>query len=1017
MLKSIGQGDTQPEAVIVTTLEHRVLAWGQGAEGLYGILGSEAVGRLVDELITVDGGLWTEHGGQREVVQRGSWQGTVRHATRSGRESAVRWSLSRVSLPDTAAPFIVAVAASLGARVSTGQLLQASEQKTRSILRAAPIGIGMVVGRVLREVNEELCRMTGYSSDELLGNSARMLYPSDEDYEYVGREKYRQIAERGTGTVETHWRKKSGEIIDVLLSSTPLDPADQAHGVTFTALDITARLRNVAELRESEAKFRSIIESSPLGMHLYALEEDGRLVFEGANPAADRILGVANAQFIGLTIEQAFPPLAHTEIPERYRAVASGAGLWSTSQVDYQDGRIAGAYEVHAFQTSPNRMVVMFQDVTARLRAEAALREKTAELDRFFSSALDLLCIADTSGTFRRLNPEWERTLGYALDELVGQEFLDFVHPDDIAPTRQRLAELAEQKPVANFRNRYRHKDGSYRWIEWRAYPVGELIYAAARDVTDRMTEQAALLESERLNRMIAEMASDYVFHLRVDPEGRAVMDYVSRSFREITGRTLEQVADVEQWADFTHPEDIPKVWAELARVIGEKQPVEVECRWFVRGELRWTHIYARPELDPEGQRVVGIIGASKDITDQKRMEAEQAKLREQLQQAMKMEAIGRLAGGLAHDFNNLLTGIIGNADLALMDLDPSSPVVALLHEVIKAGRSAATLTQQLLAFSRKQMTEPRVINLNDLVGNLQNMLARLIGEDIDLRVVVGQDLASVKLDPARFEQVIVHLAVNARDAMPDGGAMVLETANVELSQDYCETHPGAVAGRYVMLAVSDTGTGMSQQVLDHLFEPFFTTKPKGKGTGLGLATIYGTVKQAGGSIEVYSELGKGSTFKVYLPAVSERPAKWSPALKSPELPTGHEVVLLVEDEDTVRGLAERVLGRLGYTVLCAHSGAEALEIAERRAEGIDLLLTDVVMPGMSGRDLAHRLRPTHPEAKVLYASGYTENVIVHHGVVDEGISFIGKPYSTRDLARKVREVLDGTAQGKSPQD
>jgi len=331
---------------------------------------------------------------------------------------------------------------------------RASEQKIRSILRAAPIGIGMVVDRVIREANDELCRMTGYPAAELLGRNARILYPSQEDFDFVGREKYRQIAEKGTGTVETRWQRKSGEIIDVLLSSTPLDPADHSEGVTFTALDITERKRVLLELQE-----------------------------------------------------------------------------------------------------------------------------KSEEIDRFFSSALDLLCIADTDGRFRRLNPEWERTLGYRLEELLGRPFLDFVHPDDLAATRERVAVLMGQAPVANFTNRYRHRDGSYRWIEWRSFPAGKIIYAAARDVTERQKHEAALLESERLNRMIAEMASDYIFHLRVEADGRAIMDYASQSFSEITGWTLAQVADVASWGAFIHPEDVARIAAELRRVIAEGQPAELECR------------------------------------------------------------------------------------------------------------------------------------------------------------------------------------------------------------------------------------------------------------------------------------------------------------------------------------------------------------------------------------------------------------------------------------------------------
>ncbi len=758
----------------------------------------------------------------------------------------------------------------------------ADDPKTRSILRAAPIGIGVVVSRVLREVNEKLCRMTGYQAEELLGQSARMLYPSDEDFEFVGREKYRQIAEQGTGTVETRWRRKGGEIIDVLLSSTPFDPADPMQGVTFTALDITDRKQALRELQQ-----------------------------------------------------------------------------------------------------------------------------KTAEIDTFFETALDLLCIADTDGHFRRLNPEWERTLGYRIDELVGRAFLDFVHPDDRASTVERVAELAAQRSVANFINRYRHKDGSYRWIEWRSYPVGRVIYAAARDVTERQRNEAALLESERLNRMIAEMASDYIFHLAVEPGGRVFMDYASQSFQEITGRTLAEVADVASWASFIHAEDAPRIAAELQRVISAGRPTEVDCRSLTRAGMRWTHIYARPELDPHG-RVVGIIGAVKDVTEQRRMEEAQAKLREQLQQAMKMEAIGRLAGGIAHDFNNLLTGIGGNIELALLDLDPADPLATSLRAVQQATRSAASLTQQLLAFSRKQIIEPRVLALNDLLAGLQRMLPRLLGEDIDLRLVAGQGMAPVKVDPGQFEQVIVNLAVNARDAMPTGGVLVIETADVELGEAYCATHPEARPGRHALLAISDTGAGMSQEVLGHLFEPFFTTKPKGQGTGLGLATIYGTVRQSGGTIEVYSELGRGTTFKIYLPCTAEKADRWAPDGRSDDLPGGHETVLLVEDEQLVRDLAERILRRLGYTVLAARNGAEALQLVEARGGPIDALLTDVVMPGMSGRELAERLVRQHPETRVLYTSGYTENIIAHHGVVDEGLWFLGKPYTPQALARKLRALLDG---------
>jgi len=414
---------------------------------------------------------------------------------------------------------------------------------------------------------------------------------------------------------------------------------------------------------------------------------------------------------------------------------------------------------------------------------------------------------------------------------------------------------------------------------------------------------------------------------------------------------------------------------------------------------------YSMPLMD--GGAVIGRLWSFRDITERKQAEEEKERLRAQLQQAMKMEAVGRLAGGVAHDFNNLLTAIMGNVSLARMKLSPSDPAGGLLAEANKAAESAASLTQQLLAFSRKQIIKPKALDLNILIADMNKMLVRLIGENIDLKTFPGGDLGAVKVDAGQFEQILVNLAVNARDAMPEGGKLLIETANVDLDEAYRVSHPYVRPGRFVRLSVSDTGHGMSAEVRRRIFEPFFTTKPKGTGTGLGLATIYGVVKQANGSIEVYSEIGKGTTFKIYLPRVEGEAAGPPESFPPMELLEGSETVLLVEDEEVVRDLGVRILAGLGYSVMHAGNGDEAIALAREHAERIDLLLTDVVMPGMSGRELADRLTPIHPETRVLFTSGYTDNAIVHHGVLDEGVSFIGKPYTLSGLAKKVREVLD----------
>lgn len=458
---------------------------------------------------------------------------------------------------------------------------------------------------------------------------------------------------------------------------------------------------------------------------------------------------------------------------------------------------------------------------------------------------------------------------------------------------------------------------------------------------------------------------------------------------------------------------DLPQKWrdAHQRALAGEVSTGEEDPYVRADGTVDWTRWECRPWYEADGS-VGGIVVYTEVITERKRAEEDRRALEAQLQQAMKMEAIGRLAGGVAHDFNNLLTAISGNLELALLDLDPTSRVAASLQEARRASDSAASLTRQLLTFSRKQIVDPRPTDLNGLIANLQKMLGRVIGEDIALRTSLAAGLRPVMIDPAQFEHVVANLAVNARDAMPRGGVLVVETANVEVDERFCERQPGMRPGPFVMLAVSDTGEGMPDEVKAHLFEPFFTTKPIGRGTGLGLATIFGAVKQAGGTIDVTSEIGRGTTFRIYLPAV-DGPASSSRRRReaSGTWEGGSETILLVEDERVVRELAEKVLHRLGYHVLAAASGEEALDTAGAFEGTIHLLLTDVVMPGMNGRELADRVVAIRPETRVLYASGYSENVIVSGGVVEESLNFIAKPYTPTSLARKIRDVLhDGPA-------
>jgi signal transduction histidine kinase len=394
-------------------------------------------------------------------------------------------------------------------------------------------------------------------------------------------------------------------------------------------------------------------------------------------------------------------------------------------------------------------------------------------------------------------------------------------------------------------------------------------------------------------------------------------------------------------------------------------------------------------------------LAIARDITQRKSLEA-------QLRQAQKMEAVGLLAGGVAHDFNNLLTVILGSADLLLDTLGRDRPERGEAEEIRKAGLRAADLTRQLLAFSRQQVLAPQVLDLNEVVATMDKILRRVIGEDIDLRTVPSRDLRAVRADPGQLEQVVVNLAVNARDAMPTGGTLTIETANVELDEAYAREHAAVLKpGHYVMLAVSDTGVGMDAETQARIFEPFFTTKPKGKGTGLGLATVYGIVKQSGGYIWVYSEPGHGTSFKVYLPHVTEAAGPVGQSPVPPVSVRGSETVLLVEDEEMVRNLVQKVLRANGYTVIVAASGSEAEQVAAQHAGRIHLLMTDVVLPGLNGRQVAQFLSAVRPGIRVLYLSGYTNDAIVHHGVLEPDVAFLQKPFTPAVLGRKVREVLD----------
>jgi two-component system, cell cycle sensor histidine kinase and response regulator CckA len=642
-----------------------------------------------------------------------------------------------------------------------------------------------------------------------------------------------------------------------------------------------------------------------------------------------------------------------------------------------------------------------------RRRAEKAMRAAQERLAHVLVSSPAVLYSLKVAGD--RLLPAWvsqnmERLSGYAPSEISGPDWWsERIHPDDRDRVLAENVTLLTSGYVAR-EYRFRHKRGDYRWV----HNENVLIRNAAGEpveVVGSWSDVTALKQAE-----LKLEASEEQYRLLFDrnPQPMWVYDEDTRRFLAVNDAALRHYGySRDEFLAMTLRDIRPPDEVQALDEFAAARRRETHLTAF-RSDRVWKHRkkdgtlidvkIAGSPIPFEGREAWLVL--SSDVTEEKRLEA-------QLRQSQKMESVGRLAGGVAHDFNNLLGVITGYGELLQREIGPGHRAFARVTEIRKAADRAADLTRQLLAFSRKQVLAPKVLDLNAVVSDIEKMLRRLIGEDVQLITVFEEGLGSVQADPGQMDQVIVNLAVNARDAMPKGGKLILETANVDLDQSYAQTRLEASAGRHVMLAVSDTGHGMDQETLSHLFEPFFTTKEPGKGTGLGLATVHGIVRQSGGHVSVYSEKGRGTTFKVYLPRYDAAHEPAAPLPAGASAPSGTETILLVEDEPSLRVMIGEILEAAGYKVLEGPSAEEALAAAGSYGGVISLMLTDVILPRMSGRQVADALRASRPDTRVLFMSGYTDDAIGHHGILDPGTHFLQKPFTTDGLLHKVREVLD----------
>ena len=628
------------------------------------------------------------------------------------------------------------------------------------------------------------------------------------------------------------------------------------------------------------------------------------------------------------------------------------------------------------------------------------------ESQRHFTTILTnldmIVVMVDAKGDIAFCNDYLLQLTGWERAETIGRNWFEMFLPEHEQNRVRKIVDdcLPEGSVIPHFVNDIKTRFGEYRLVKWTNTTLhssnGQFIglVGLGDDITEHERVEQALRKSEERYRDLVENARDIIY--THDLEGNYTS--INRAGEQITGYTREETIKLNV-AQTIAPDYLDKAYQMIDRkVAGEKiTAYELEV---IAKDGRRVAVEVNTRLIFQDNIPIGVQGIARDITERKLLE-------EQLRQSQKLEAVGQLAGGIAHDFNNMLTAIMGYSELGSRKLQQEDPLLQIFKEIRKAGERAASLTRQLLAFSRKQILQPKVIDLNCVISDLKKMLVRLIGEDIDLRTVLEPGLGTVKADPGQIEQVIMNLVLNARDAMPRGGKLSIETADVYLDEEYITSHMPLDPGSYVMLVVSDNGVGIDEQIQARIFEPFFTTKELGKGTGLGLATVYGIVKQSGGYIWVYSEPGHGTIFKIYLPLVGEKAQQYKRSIEPGESFHGTQTVLLVEDEEIVRKLVCEVLKSYGYQVLDAANGGAALLLCERYEEQIHLLITDVVMPEIGGRELADRLLLLHPEMKVLYMSGYTEDAIVHHGILDTDITFIQKPFTADSLMRKVNQVLN----------